>query len=250
MRRAVELRRLARVAAVAAGIAGVCALAWLAPRGLRHVDAFRVRKVEVIGARYMEPYAVVRAAGLDSTSSVFDDADAWRTGVLGLPLAAGVRVHRRLPGTVVLEVREVEPVALVAGNELRAVDADGRALALDPAGAPMDLPILSGATLTGGRVAGDTASGAVAALAWLEHRAPDLAERVSMVEIQPAALRVLFRSERAEALLPLAPSQTQLNQLRLACADLTARGELRGVRRIDVRFRDQVVVSFLSTPMS
>ncbi len=243
-------KRLVRIGAVAAGLVLCGTLLWLAPRGLRRVDAFRVQRVEVSGTRYVEPYTVVRAAGIDSASNVFDDADAWREGLLRLPLVRDARIRRRLPGTVVLEVREVAPVALVAANELMAVDAGGRILELDPAGMSLDLPILRGVTIADGHLVGAQDTAAVAALNWLEQHAPEFANHVSMIELRPGALRVLFRGERAEALLPLVPSEAQLNQLRLAYADLVARGDLQGVRRIDVRFRDQVVVSFLSSPVS
>ncbi len=250
MRIRAAARQFARFGVVAAGLALAGALAWLAPRGLRHVGAFRVERVEVAGTRYVEPYAVVRASGIDSASSVFDDADAWRAGMLRLPMVRDARTHRRLPGTVVLEVREVEPVALVAADDLKAVDAGGRILAMDPVRSAVDLPILLGVSVAHDSLAGPQAAAAIAALHWVEQRAPEFAERISMIEVLPGALRVLFRGERAEALLPLVPSEAQLNQLRLAYADLAARGDLGGVRRIDVRFRDQVVVSFLSTPMS
>lgn len=244
------IRRYRIAGGAVAGVALTALGVWLAPYGLRHVGAFRVTRVEVAGTRYVEPYSVVRAAGIDSASNVFDDAEAWRDGILALPMVRDARVRRRLPGRVLLDVREVEPVALVAADDLQAVDAAGRLLTLDPAGTSLDLPILRGVKVGEGRLAGPQDAAAVAALTWLEQRAPEFAERVSMVEVQSGTLRILFREGRAEALLPLAPSESQLNQLRLAYADLAARGDLTSVRRIDVRFREQVVVSFLSTPVS
>lgn len=223
----------------------------LAPRALREVDGLRVRRVEVIGTRFMEPYEVVRAAGLGPQSSVFDDADAWEAGVLTLPLVARVEVRRRLPATVEITVTEVEPVALVAGRELRAVDAEGWLLPLDPAGARLDLPILGGVEARRGRlVVEDGGLGALDALVALRREAPELADRVSQIERRPGLLRVVFRDEAAEALLPLESTELQVRQLRLAFADLASRGELGKVRSIDLRFRDQVVVSFFSRPVS
>ncbi|MFP4624149.1 MAG: cell division protein FtsQ/DivIB, partial [Gemmatimonadota bacterium] len=192
----------------------------------------------------LEPYSVVRAAGLDRPASVFDDADAWRAGVLTLPLVADVRVRRTLPGTVTLEVREDEPVALVAAGTLRPVDGAGRLLELDPAGAMLDLPVLSGVTLAGATVAGGESAAAVATVARLLRRAPAVAERLSQAHLSGGRLRLSFRDSRAEALLPPAATDVQVTQLRLAVADLAARGELESVQTIDVRFHDQVVVSF------
>ena len=234
---------------VGTGLAAA-ALSVFLPRGLRHVDGFRVETVEVTGTRFMEPYTVVRAAGLDEPASVFDDTDAWRAGILTLPLVDDVRIRRRIPSTVSIEIREVEPVALVAGAQLRPVDARGRLLELEPAGVVLDLPVVVGADVRAGRVASPEGASAVATLAALAIRAPQMAGRISQLSVEPGALRMTFRDRPLEAVLPSHPTDTHLLQLRLAHADLRARGELDQVRAIDVRFRDQVVVSFLDTPVS
>lgn len=241
-------RRFATVALVLAGAAG----AVFGPRVLREVDLFTVRSVEVTGTRYMEPYSVVRAAGIDTASNLFDDADAWREGILALPLAVDVEVRRRLPGTLILDVVESEPVALATAGVLRPVDASGRVLPIEPAGAALDLPVVAGVKVEGDTLSGLEGREALRALLTLRLEAPDLADRISQIEVGPdpgRTLRVLFRDDRAEALLPLDASRLHMKQLRLAYADLVARGELNRVRRIDLRFRDQVVVSFLSSPV-
>lgn len=249
-KRRARVRRWRRRAGVVLVLTGAMAATVFVPRLLREVSAFRVETVEVTGTRFIEPYAVVRAAGLDRPASVFDRTDAWRAGVLTLPLVEDVRIRRRIPSTVRLEVREVEPVALVAGEQLRPVDATGRLLPLETAGIVLDLPVVVGAEIADGRVASPEGASAVAALTSLAVRAPELANRISEVEVIPGALRITFREGRLEAVLPAHPSEVQLLQLRLAHADLRSRGELDDVRRIDVRFRDQVVVSFLNTPVS
>jgi hypothetical protein len=79
---------------------------------------------------------------------------------------------------------------------------------------------------------------------------PALWERVSQVEAVRGGLRVVFRGPAPEALFPLDASPRHLTQLRLAQADLASKGELARAGRIDVRFRDQVVVSFLRKSVS
>ncbi len=247
--RGIPVRGFRRLGAAAAVVLGVWVFA-RAPGVLRRMDVFRVRTVEVTGTRFLEPYAVVRAAGLERDASVFDDTDTWRAGALTLPLVEDVRVRRGMPGTVKLEVREVEPVALVAGPTLRPVDALGRLIDLEPAGIVLDLPVVAGVSIKDGRVATSAGASAIAALTVLAVRSPELAERISQVEVTEGAVRIAFRDGPMEAVLPSHPSDVQLLQLRLAHADLRARGELDDVRSIDVRFRDQVVVSFLDTPVS
>lgn len=244
--------RPGRLKGLGAALAVVAAVVLMerAPRVLRRVDALQVRTVEVTGTRFLEPYAVVRAAGLDRTASLFDDPETWRAGVLTLPLVEDVRVRRAMPSTVKLEVREVEPVALVAGPSLRPVDATGRLIDLDPAGIVLDLPVVVGAPIKDGRVATPAGASAIAALTVLAIRAPELADGISQVSVTDAALRIEFRDMELEVILPAHPSNVQLLELRLAHADLRARGELDRVRSIDVRFRDQVVVSFSDIPVS
>lgn len=250
MKRGPGTRRWLRQLAGALAVAAVVLAAALAPRVLRDLDTFRVERVEVVGTRFSEPYAVVRAAGIEIGSSLFDDASAWRTGVLSLPLVAEVTVRRRFPSSLTLEVREVEPVALVASPQLRPVDAAGRILPLEPAGTILDLPILSGVALTDSLLAEGANEPALQLLLLMRAREPGLVNRLSQIERWGDGLRLVMRQGGPDALLPLHSGDAHLAQLRLAYADLGARGELGRVRRIDVRFRDQVVVSFLRTPVS
>jgi hypothetical protein len=231
-------------------ITGVVAAGFHAPRLLRELEVFRVEQVEVLGVRYLEPYAVVRAAGIGQGSSIFDSPADWREGILALPLVVDARVRRRFPSTVAIEVREVEPVALLAGGDLRPVDALGRILDLEPAGAILDLPILMGGTVDDGRLVGPAAASALHLLVLLGDHPGAWSDRVSQVELMATGLRVVFRGDGPDALMPLRPDDMHVTRLRLAYADLDARGELGRARRIDVRFRDQVVVSFLRNPVS
>lgn len=247
-RRAIRIVRAAIVACAVLALGGAGAV--YGPDLARRADAFKIRRVDVTGTRFLDPRAVIRAAGLDHPASVLDDADVWRTGVLTLPLVESVRTRRSLPGTVTLEVVEVRPLALVAGATLRPVDAAGRLIELEPAGRLLDLPLLSGADVRGGRIHGDPGRAALRVLVRLGAEAPELRERISQVNVEPGTLHVLFRDGGPEALFPLRPTTDQLSQLRLTLADLAARGELDRVRSIDVRFRDQAVVSFLQSPVS
>lgn len=241
-------KRWVQVVGFLAAFATVGLASTQAPTALRGLEVFRVSHVEVVGTRFLDPYTVVRAAGLDATSSIFDNAAAWRSGVRTLAMVEEVRVRRVYPSKVLLEVRESEPVALVAGRSLRPVDAAGRLLELDPAGQGLDLPILTGVRLDGGRVEKGASTAAVATVATLLSRVPAVAARVSQAELTGGHLTLTFREAGPTALLSTAATPVELTQLKLALADLTARGELEKARTIDVRFRDQVVVSFLDKP--
>ncbi len=240
-----------RWAAALLAASAVIALSAQAPALLRHIDAFRVDRVEVVGTRHLAPHAALEASGITRTSSVFDDRRPWKAALLRHPLVAAVSIERKLPSTIVVRIEEVEPVALVRTPDLRPVDAGARTLPIDPAGAELDLPIVDVLTAVAadGRLEDDAALALVEAAARLRTLEPEIAARVS--EIAPAAgggLRLLLREPaRAEVLLPVPLEPERLEQLRLTMADLESRDELAGVRGIDVRFRDQVVVSLLSS---
>ena len=241
----------AQVVVLAAGaLVGAMVGAPHAREALGQVDVLKVVRVEVLGTRFLEPYEVVRAAGLHRDASIVDDADGWRAGVLTLAMVDEVRIRRTPPRTVSIEVVERRPVALVAAGTLRPVDARGRLLELESAGAVLDLPIISGVTVDGPALAEGPSRDAVETVVALLRHTPELAERVSQLELRDGALRVALRDTPARAALPALASELQLTQLRVTVADLTARGELDRVGLIDVRFRDQVVVSFLDRSVS
>ena len=145
-----------------------------------------------------------------------------------------------------------EGVRVRAGGELRPVDAAGRLLPIDPIARSLDLPIL--AVPSPADAAGVLRDpGARALLADFERvrRAePALAARVSEIAPGPGgSLRLLLADPpTVEVLVPAGPGALALRQVRLVLADLAARGELAAVRRVDGRFRDQVVVAWTSQP--
>src|SRR5690606_19921572 len=172
----------------------------------------------------------------------------------GHPLIAAVRIERDLPSTVVLHVTEAEPVAFVRTPELRPVDATGRLLPIEPTERSLDLPVLAAASRVGedGRIADPASLALLATLNAVRGSEPTLAAAVS--EVAPAvdgAVRlVLSGPAHAEVLLPPDAGGLRLRQLGTTPDDLRARDEFTRVKRIDVRFHDQVVVSLTSTSAS
>jgi cell division septal protein FtsQ len=239
-----------RWAVVALAAVALTSLAAGAPHALRRFDGFHVRHVEVRGVHLLDPAAALAASRIPATATVFDDFAPWRDSLLTHPLVAAAHVGRRLPDTIVLEIRETQPLAFVRTPELRPVDARGRVLPVAP-GTPLDLPVLDGVTAAdaAGRITGAVQHALLVTLARIRASQPLLAEWIS--EAAPAgrdAVRLRLRwPEAAEVLLPAEPTADRLAQLALVFADLAAApdtaDELARLRRIDARFRDQVVVS-------
>lgn len=241
------LLRWVGVLVVAAGLTGAASAA---PRWLRKAQAFRVRRVDVVGTRYLEPHRVLAASGIARTASVFDDAGPWRERVLRLPMITEATIERRLPSSLVIHVTEAEPVALARTPDLVPVDARGAVLPIPPGAADLDLPVLDADARVGadGRLATRTAVALAHTVEVLTRLDPPFARRISEVQaLTGGGVRLLLRDPRLEALVPAEPTAATLRRLRAALEDVNARGELYRVSKLDARFVDQIVVAF-NTP--
>ena len=201
-----------------------------APHVLRRLSFFRVRRVEILGTRYTSPSELLDRLKVDTTRSVWDPLD---------PLAARVRTHaqvesvtvtRRLPGTLIVQVKERHPVALVnAPGGLRAVDERGRRLPLDPSRTPVDAPVVTAAPR-------DTM--VYHLLGVMQRDAPALYAKLSSIRAAGAdeiVLQIADLSVRAMTNVTLA----RLGDIEPVQRDLMRR-QLRAAE-IDLRYRDQVI---------
>ena len=222
-----------------AGVAVLIVVAspWWAPMLLRRLDFFRVRRVEIDGARYVSPDEIVSRLRIDTTASLFDDVGPLEKRVRQHPSVRDVRIERKLPGTLLVRITENLPVAFVqAASGLVAVDATGRSLPVDPATADVDLPVLAVRDTLSLRVLGE-----------VRDQLPALFARIGEVRRLPrgGSFYLLFR---------LTESPTNLAHDVLASADVgadrlsdivpveqdLARRKLRATE-LDLRFRDQVI---------
>lgn len=118
------------------GLAG-CA-AWGAMIGLRHAflenEDFRLRAIDLNPNRAMDERRLVELTGIDLKGSLFAvDIGKMERTLEALPELVEARVERKLPGTLVVRVRERVPVAWLdcAAHGLRGRDAGGGML-IDP----------------------------------------------------------------------------------------------------------------------
>ncbi len=126
----------------AGAIVAVGVLWFLGPSALRRMEIFRIRRVEVQGARYLSAAEVTRALALGPAASGFDDTRPLAARVLAMRGVRTAAVRTRLPGTLEVEIEEFEPVALAPiDGKLTLVDRRGRSLPFDPTRAATDLPI-------------------------------------------------------------------------------------------------------------
>ena len=239
-----------RVLAVAAFSAATLAAPWWGPGVMRRIEWFDVRRVEVSGTRLLAPHAVLAAAEIRRGQSVWDDAAGWEAALRAHPAIAEARVTRQLPATLRVRVEEKRPVAFVEAEALQPATAAGELLPVDPSRSAVDLPIVRGAWK-------DEAKRKVA-LRLLEEVGrlgeldPGLFSEVSEVRAGATGSGVVVLSHRlAEILVPAGLESARLAELRAVLGELEGRASAaQGAGppfRVDLRFRDQIVVRPLSS---
>lgn len=196
---------------------------------LRRLAFFRVRQVELVGVRNLDPGVVLAGLRLDRVASVFDDTRLLADRVRGLEGVADARVQARPPAVLKVIVREVEPVALVpAPGGMVAVDANGRPLPFDPARTGLDLPLTPSVD-----------SGVVQVLARIQASDPALFHAIDAAR----------RFGRSDVLLDLGPHRVLLARdagpevmqaVVLVARDLAAKA--RPYVELDARYANQVIV--------
>ena len=208
----------------------VGAALWLGlPRVARNLGFFRLRRVEFHGISHLTPERLMPAIKLADDASIFDSLDGIEDRLKTIPGVQEVSVHRRIPGTLRVDIDEARPVALAPSREggMTLVDERGRALPFDPTVSAPDLPIMPRPDSV---VAG--------VLARVREVDPGLFARVSSaaknqkdVVLQVDSQRYWFRSNpSAEAILAVTAVAADLARKKWDYAEL------------DGRFADQVIV--------
>ncbi len=206
----------------------VLVLVWQAglPR-LRSIEFFRVRRVELVNARFAQAEFIARALDIPRGMSIFDPLEPLRRRAAALPGFDQVTVSRRLPGVIRVRVVERHPVAFVMNEGiLRMVDAAGRILPWDPTRVPADLPVVRGDPVI------------TEALARVQSADPALFQEVLGartvdfgVALELADRRILVRRE---------VTPPELQAMRAVATDLADRGV--NYREIDCRYSGRVIV--------
>ncbi|MGQ0714079.1 MAG: cell division protein FtsQ/DivIB [Gemmatimonadaceae bacterium] len=221
-------RQWRRLALFLAGLVVLATVPWWGPRLLAEMSFFRLRRVQVVGARYVPADSIVALLGVDTTRSIWDETDELAARARMHPQVSDVEIARRMPGTLIVTITERVPVAFVpSARGLEPLDAAGRTLPIDPSRVNVDLPLLARRDTTVLRLLGE-----------LRERAPQLYQRVS------AARRI----GRGELLLELGTVNVRamgdvtvdrLADILPVEADLTRR-QARATE-LDLRYRDQVI---------
>ena len=219
---------------------------------LASAQIFRVVDVSVEGARYLTQAELIEAAQLPAGASVWDDLEPLPLRLSSHPMVGQVRVRRRLPGRLIFQVQEREPVALLPTPTLTPIDEEGRPLPISPAGRRMDLPLVQPRRddpITGPELTPAQLHGLTSELARLGEFDPAVLASVSEVALDSWGDILLHFSEPRVTLryrAPLIP--VRLNEGLRVLTDALERQPDRKLVSVDLRFADQVVVKFSDSP--
>jgi len=202
---------------------------WLARKGASRMDFFRLKSIAVEGTRYLSADTVIQRLGVDTTRSVWDDTEPLAQRLKTMPQIAGVEISRRLPGTLIVSIRENLPIALAPSPRgLEPVDSAGRVLPIDPSVADIDLP-----------VANQRDKAVLALLTKARAENPMVYHRISEIsrDGKDAVVIRLAPSLKVRALLGV--SVERLSDIFPVESDLIRRRA--NVAELDLRYRDQVI---------
>ncbi|MEO8194104.1 MAG: FtsQ-type POTRA domain-containing protein [Gemmatimonadales bacterium] len=230
---------------------------WLARRGASKMDFFHLRTISVEGTRFLTPEAVVARLTLDTLRSVWDDTEPLAARLRLMSQVADVRITRKLPGTLVVTIRENQPVALAPSPRgLEPVDSAGIVLPIDPTRDDLDLPIANQRDKKILTLLGEVRAGNPMLFRRISEISRDgkdgLVLRLSPLGRVPAAAEgVAPRSDTANAIEPSPPvallrvraslgvSVSRLADIFPVESDLMRRRA--NVAELDLRYRDQVI---------
>jgi cell division protein FtsQ len=216
-------RRLAAVGVLLALVSP-----WWAPPALRRLAFFRVRHVEVRDARFTPAEEVRTLLAIDTTFSIWEDLEPLRQRVVEHPQVRNARIARWFPSTLVVRLEEFQPVALVPTRDgMKAYDATGRVLPLDPSRTPVDAPLVSRPDTTLFRLLGEMQQVARDTYARLNE-----ARRISrdVVLLDLVDFTVLVQPDiGVERLAQISSVEAELDSRRMR------------LRELDFRYTDQVI---------
>ena len=227
-------------------VALIMAAAWGTRSAARQMAFFRVRSVEIRGARYLQPSEIMSRMKVDTLASLWDDLQPYSERIRRHPQVSGVSITRRMPGTLVVTIKENLPVALIqTTGGLLPYDSLGKQLPIDPARTNLDLPIVATADPVLLKLVGAIRAEEPQVFARIEE-----VRRIGKDEI----LLTLSRGSNSSAIVgDTAVSERRLLRLRIPVglsverlADIfpvetdLARRQVH-VGELDLRYRDQVI---------
>jgi cell division protein FtsQ len=212
---------------------------------LQDIAGIRLEKVNVEGNRFLSEEEVVKAAALPAGENMFRlDLEKAGENIKALSWVERVFIERRLPRSVLVSIKERQPVALLDNGLLFGLDVQGRVLPASNELMREDLPLVSGVSFpvesVGTTLAAQAVRPALDFLDFLKKQDAAMAQDVSEINLSEAdSLKVTF-IDGVQVLFTPPVSETELKRMALVLADLNQKGKRAGT--VDFRYRDIALV--------
>ncbi len=209
---------------------------------------FTVTAVTWEGVRNLDPKHLQAELPEISGENLFRiDLDAVRSAVLKHPWIADVKLHRRLPDELVIQVRERVPVAVINGGKLWGIDRGGILLPLENWRGVLDLPLvdypLPDQPQPGSIIGAEDLHQALGTLNRIRERLPELWEMISEVSWDGNNQLIFYASQtRTRILVGRRPRWEQILNFYSFMIYEGGRSQMDDVASVDLRFPGQVIV--------
>jgi cell division septal protein FtsQ len=216
----------------------------------RHIGAFDLRRIEVRGNNILTRAEVIRNMSLPLTGTVFEvDLSAIQSRIESLNYVYGVRVGRKLPHTLFVDIVENEPLAYVAGSEYYVLTNEERTFPLPRGTFDLELPTISGVdTALNALMKGTVRDHEQLSRAWkilyhIKRSFPQIYDELSEVVFKPNGEVTMFLTETSTA-VRLGDSDYEKRIALLDAFLFTVQGKRRlmDYSYIDLRYTRQVIV--------
>lgn len=112
--------------------------------------SFSIQRVEISGCEFLQTEEVTRVAGIALSTPIMQlDLRAVQQRLEKMPMVRSVSIARQFPSTIAIRIEEVKPVALLNRDGLHPVDEHGFILPTPRRYKVLDLPVISGAAISG-----------------------------------------------------------------------------------------------------
>lgn len=245
---------------VAATITALAAVSGVLVAGYLYVsksDYFAVQKVIISGINHIDRDEVIRVAALDQPANILTfDVEAATREISALPWLADVKVSRRMPDTVTIDISEHNPRLLVNLGRLYYMNDRGEPFKeLDPGENP-DLPIVTGFNENDLLSPGPVVRSAMNEIFWLlealstrndEFKISNISEiNYDMVR----GLTLVTRKQGLEVKVGFGAYDEKFRRLGRVMSHLKISGKLDGLIYLNLEASPRVTVRYADSSMS
>ncbi len=216
-------------------------------------EALQVTRITVSGnVRLSKGEVVALMDGLRGRSMVTADLESWRRKLMASPWVGSAAMRRVLPSTIAVAIVERQPMGIGRlGDHLYLIDQQGTIIdEFGPNYAEFDLPIidgLAGPPRDGSPLIDETRAALAARLLFSLEAHPDLAMRVSQVDVRDSRdAVVILKSDPALVRL----GDDQFVERLQSYVDLAPalRERVADIDYVDLRFDDRIYVRPQASP--